>query len=820
MKRILSLILFFCFIVNLKGADSDWKLHPIFDEEVTHIIDTPDYVYFTSRNMALNEWNDVFLSLFRYDKKGDEIISLSPSNILNGYNIREIAYNKDKRYLVVLYKDYNIDLLQDDGKVYNIPYYKNATPDYDKKVNSITFDPSNDRIYFATDFGYLAINDKKREIAESRNYDNAFNSFCRLDDTYYAIVGETLMMCPVNSKGYNLENFTTLCEVNSSSIFYTLSHEVSLLIEGEDRNKSIKKIQNVKGDFNIETLLEGEVYNIDYTPSGLNLVTDKYLYQFNSDGSFLYMERPMEFRNTAASSNNMRDIWNGKLRKGINCVRKNSDQWTLVKDYMLPNSPSTYASVSYAQHPDKGLLVLNYGYNPQTVGLCEAIPFELSSYKNGRWANHSMAYTNPDRTYMMLMTNGLAVDPDNNKYIYITSCHNGIARLNLIDPKDIIHMSRSNDPDSGRQGFVSLVKASDYLPMFANFSSPCFDAKGNMWMNYADWDDRTNPNPHLYCWTAEDRKNTISAIDIKLPQLVEVDIEVPVSNTAFVLPLLKTGTGLLLFANSKYDERLMVIDTNGTPLDNSDDRIYDFPYFRDSDGNNIEIRNIRYLWEDMATGLVWVCHLNGVCHFDPREVLNGKYELHRVKVSRNDGTNLADYLLDGVTVNQLVEDSERRKWFALAGGGLICTTSDGSEIIEEFNTDNSPLPDNIVYGVGYDSDSNSLMISTAQGFAEYLLPLNYGSSAKSDIRVYPNPVRPDYTGYVTITDVPQDSLVKITDVAGNLVKELGVMTGFEMLWDISDSRFNRVKSGVYYIMTSPSYEGGSYSRVGKILVVS
>lgn len=62
----------------------------------------------------------------------------------------------------------------------------------------------------------------------------------------------------------------------------------------------------------------------------------------------------------------------------------------------------------------------------------------------------------------------------------------------------------------------------------------------------------------------------------------------------------------------------------------------------------------------------------------------GNVVVNRVKVPRNDGTNLADYLLDGVSVNDIAIDGANRKWFGSSTSGLYLTSSDGSEILEHF----------------------------------------------------------------------------------------------------------------------------------------
>lgn len=820
-KKILSLILLSCSAASLWADDTAWKLHPIFDEEVSHVIDTPETVYFTSRTLGSSNANaERFVSLFRYDKKGEELFELSSSNILNDNSVRDIIYNPKKGYLAVLYKNYNIDLLYKDGKVVNIPYYKQASLGTSKDVYSISIDPQHDRIYFATDFGYIAINDVKNELAESRIYGKPMQSFCRIGDRYLAVVDNSLVTADVNDPRLSVDQYETLEYLDLDGVLYPLNDTTCLLVQNDKNQSFVKKITLDADSHKIEDLFNEKVYNVEYNSSGITLATATKLYLIKSDESVSSLERHENYRNSAAASENMTEIWNGLMRKGLNSMKYNGQQWSVTRDWMRPNSPATFASTSFINHPDKGLLMLDFGYDNLTMHLYDSSPLQLSGYKQGRWTNYAPAYTNPDRTTVITASNGMALDPDNKDYVYITSFHNGFLRLNLNNPNDILHFSRPNDPDANNEGFVTLTPFPTVHASYANMSAPHFDKQGNLWMSIAYWDDEEDPNPHLYCWTAADRRASTSAHDAKMPSLVEANVHSPISNLGLTLPLLKTGNGLILYTPSIYEEKLFLIDTNGTPVDTSDDKIYTFPNFTDSDGNSVEVRQIRFLWEDPSTGYVWVGHLNGLFYFVPSQVLQGTNQIFRVKVPRNDGTNLADYLLEGVRVNGVEIDSENRKWFSTTGAGIVCTSPDGREIIQEFNTGNSPLPDDVVYGIGYNKANNSLLISTDQGYAEYTLPVSQSSSTKEDIKAYPNPVRPDYSGYVTITDIPSGSFVKIVDVAGNLVKELGIMSGFNILWDVSDSNFNRVKSGVYHIMVSPSDENSSYSTVGKILVMN
>lgn len=150
----------------------------------------------------------------------------------------------------------------------------------------------------------------------------------------------------------------------------------------------------------------------------------------------------------------------------------------------------------------------------------------------------------------------------------------------------------------------------------------------------------------------------------------------------------------------------------------------------------------------------------------------------------------------------------------------MVTSSDGSEILKTYTHSNSRLPDDIVYGLCFNPDNNSMMISTDKGLAELYLSSASAENGKSDVKSYPNPVRPDYYGYVTITGLADNALVKIVDSAGNLIKELGFAAVGEITWDVTNLNMKRVPTGVYYVMASGGPDGESFSSVSKILVVN
>lgn len=224
MKRILPLSLFLTASLAAYSA-GNWRQHITFDEEVTHVVDTPDFTYFTSRTIPAGAKVGDLMSLFRYDKEGDELLPLSTDNLLSSNTVLDVQYSAEKGYLFVLYSNYDIDFIYDDGRVVYMPAYRMASVNTSKNVSSITIDPYNDRVYLATEFGYVAINDEKHEIAESRNYGSPLKGVARLGDTIFLLSGNTLLKAPVSEPRFSLADYQSAGSFESPYALYLLADE-------------------------------------------------------------------------------------------------------------------------------------------------------------------------------------------------------------------------------------------------------------------------------------------------------------------------------------------------------------------------------------------------------------------------------------------------------------------------------------------------------------------------------------------------------------------------------------------------------------------
>lgn len=822
--------------VAVAAAHPDWKMHNTFDEAVTRVIDTPGFVYFTGRTQPFlpgQPYNSTeYLSLFRYDKENEEMESLSTDNLLSSNTVSCVEYSPEKKFLVVVHTDSGIDILYDDGKVANISAYMHATLSYDKTVSHIFIDPENDRVYLSTGFGFVALNDKKKEVADSRIYGSPIKSIARLGDRLLMLSGNRLLSTSASRPALGLTDLSEIATFDNPLRIYSVSPEICIVQASGGKPHALYKVCADGDAVKVERLLEGQFRNVERNSLGATFPSGGMLHQVHADGSLMSIEIGEADKGASVGSHDLREVWYGDKRKGIWSKEvTDGGAFMLTRDCILPDAPAPFMATEMVWHPERGLLVANHGYGPDFAASEEGGPLLLSAYKDGRWTNLSPVYANPGATEPLKNPNGLAVDPDNPDLVYFGSLMCGMERINMADATDVIHLSRKNDPYKGLPGFVPLVADQTGNPSplpgvdeswaaSCPFAAPEIDAYGNLWTAYADYDDQRPFQLHLICWTADDRRASTSASSVRLPRMVKVEGIIP-CNKEVVVPLLYSGRkDYLAYAQRNYDGGVYIIDTNGTPTETADDRIAALTTFTDQDGTTFDVHNIRFLWEDPSSGNVWVGHGSGVFHFNPARLLEGDQRVTRIKVARGDGTNLADYLLDGVPVSSMTVDGAGRKWFATGGAGVVCTSADGREIKEELTSAGSPLPDDFVLGLGYVPPTNSMMISTRLGIAEYFMRGPSSAEGDSSVRVYPNPVRPDYYGYVNIDGLPDGTLVKIVDASGNIVKELGVVNGGKARWDVTNLGFKRVSSGVYFVLGSSVDEGNDFSTVGKILVIN
>jgi ligand-binding sensor domain-containing protein len=217
-------------------------------------------------------------------------------------------------------------------------------------------------------------------------------------------------------------------------------------------------------------------------------------------------------------------------------------------------------------------------------------------------------------------------------------------------------------------------------------------------------------------------------------------------------------------------------------------------------------------------GNIWIGTNVGPFLIEKSKITSQDEPITQVKVARNDGTDLADYLLSGVNITNIVIDGANRKWFGTENNGVYLISADNTEQIHHFTEDNSPLLSNQIKSLAMNPETGELFIGSDIGLCSYMSDATAGvdEMSKDDVYAFPNPVPSDYTGTITVRGLAYNSDVKILTVSGRLVAE-GRSNGGTFTWNGRDSAGRRVASGIYMICAAKS--DGSNGIVCKIAMV-
>jgi len=173
-------------------------------------------------------------------------------------------------------------------------------------------------------------------------------------------------------------------------------------------------------------------------------------------------------------------------------------------------------------------------------------------------------------------------------------------------------------------------------------------------------------------------------------------------------------------------------------------------------------------------------------------------------------------LLFELFITDIEVDGSNNKWISTATSGVFYLSSNGQETLLRFTKENSPLPSNNVQDIAIDSFTGKVYFATGNGLVAY----NGSSTAPRDnldnVYVFPNPVRPGFSGNVTIDGLTADANIKITDIEGNLVFEQ-TSEGGSVLWDTTAFGKYAVASGVYLVLITT--EDALETKVSKIMII-
>lgn len=329
-----------------------------------------------------------------------------------------------------------------------------------------------------------------------------------------------------------------------------------------------------------------------------------------------------------------------------------------------------------------------------------------------------------------------------------------------------------------------------------------FDKNGNLWML-----NSLAPNQSII-----ELKSNGTFVTHQVPELMKYTSG---SGKVYSLPnmqhLFIDSRGLFWFVNSNYNYPGIVC------YNCTSNKALFYGSFVNQDGTSYDNCYPNDVKEDF-NGNIWIATTKGPFYIKSNEVGYSNAIFYQEKIPRNDGTDLADYLLTGMQCNTIAIDGAGRKWIGTTGYGVYLISEDNMTQLQHFTADNSCLLSNNVNYITINQQTGEVFFGTDKGLCSYISDATEAATemTKDNVWAYPNPVTPDYTGLITIVGLTLNADVKILASNGALVYE-GRSNGGTFTWNGCDSKGNKVTSGVYMVATATN--NGEKGTVCKIAIV-
>lgn len=796
-----------------------WTLYPTVADYFSDVIETPSKVYLLSGSTLMHQSTD-----------DNEFYVYGSDRLSENTGIRFIRYNAQGKYLLIVYENGNIDLLYDDGSVYNMPEVKNAVLTTTRGITDAAF--HDNKIYLSTDFGLVVYDDKKREVVESGIYNIAMLNVFVMSGNIVLVTNPDnnhmeFWAAPLEGRHHDFARFRKNgeCWTHSDMLsdIYKISENTLLYcyINGYLNGRVL--------DF--ETGTSAPLNGLPSVQPKLLRATDSGAMFVSQNGSLYFVQGsavsaptavPDDYKTLFSSKGSVSSVWVNTADGTLTQYNLAGDEPVQLLNIVQPEGFTCIEPVNFRWTPDGTRLLIsnrsaNYDY--QIPGDNWNTPFYADEIRDGKISDaaiHNAAeaeswgitYYNYDRASGRLTSCLVAhPDPEDPDIYYVANNRWGLGVVK--DNSLITAFTAKNSP--------MIATNPNNTGRNARLMDVTTDNEGNLWIanGYAEGSQNT-----YAVLPAEKRRGDLSQIQksdwVTVPAFFSGDETVARQSQILFS---KKYPNYAIFNLGNPNEGIYICNNNGTPLNFADDRRINFKQWSDTEGNSLSPYRILSMTEDHE-GKIWLGSDQGLFVIENiTKAFEADFRVRRPIVPRNNGTIYGDYLLGTELIFGIAVDPSNRKWIATRTSGVYLVSADGTKIISNYTTDNSPLPSNIVEGVTCDPNSNTVYFGTPYGIASFLSDSAPASDDYSDVYAYPNPVRPEYTGWITVKGLMDNSLVKIADIAGNVFFQ-GRSEGGMISWDGCDASGRRVRSGVYLVLASQGDDNGSSGVAAKIMVVN
>ncbi|MAJ05993.1 MAG: hypothetical protein CL827_03915 [Crocinitomicaceae bacterium] len=718
-------------------------------------------------------------SIIEFDYATNEVRKLSTVNGLSEVGISSIVSNNSQKALIIGYNSSNVDIIKDD-KVINISSILNSSIIGDKTIYSLY--SYSKFVYLCTGFGIVVIDLEREEIKDTYIIGNNGSQVAVLgihisDDFIYALTNNHIKYADKNSPFLSdaaiWNQLATPLGANLSSLvsenedFYAFG---SQNIVYKYSNNSWDTIINYPNE-NLRTFKAQDDHLVTCTDDFItiynqNLDTLNFYYAYNAE--------PGITPNDIILKNGY--CWVADESKGFRRIKNNFSASKSIVGYGGPFTNECFHLFSN----ENQLLVASgttYGTNWNKTFNWHGIYLYEESWQ---FFNQITVPRMQEEIDTISDIVWVSSNPINKKEFVASSFGGGLLLFenNQLMERYSFHNS-SLQPRMGQNGNSVYVAGSNY------------DSFGNLWIANSFTTSPLSvktPDGHwqsFYCGPlAADKLCTDLVID---------------NQYGYVWMVVK-------------DVGIVVYNYNFTPLDITDD---EYKILGTSSGSgSLPSSNVNTLAID-NDGEIWVGTDKGPCVFySSYSIFNDSNVDAQNILIELDGT--LQYLLQNEIITDIVIDGANRKWFATDGGGLFLMSEDGTSTIYSLSKENSPLFSNKIQALAINNSNGELFIGTEKGILGFKSGATSSNTTFTELVVYPNPVRPDYQGNISVKGMMNNSEVKIVDASGFHIQTV-FSTGGQAIWNGRDQNNQLVSSGVYYFFASS--EDGYSKAKSKVLII-
>ena len=712
-------------------------------------------------------------NLFCYDTEDTSVRTYNCMDDLNDMHISHIAYSSEAKRLILIYDNGNIDLMDMDDNVQNIASLKESTLN-DKAVNGVKVEGS--VAYIGTGFGLITVDMKEGVIRDTYRLGVNVQALDVKDGTIY-IATNVAIYRSSTSDPHLLSNWVRLSGWNLAfKQMFLLGDEIYIL-----RANTLHHLES-NGAFT--TVMEG-VNQLSVVDDGLIYSTATNVYLLTPSGTTA-IDYPNKWQSVSCSHG---IYWASEGMDGLKGYKLVDGALVEAVGKIQPNSP--VRDLFYRmQYVGDRLLVAGGVHTPAAV----YNPATAMYYEDGQWTNFDEE--GPAAQYPNLHiwnTTNLVQDPNDPDHHYASPYHTGLYEYR--NGKFVGLYNSENSP-------LRQILFDDGNPMGLNFVGCCglqYDEDGNLWMMNLETD-------------------TIVRILQPSGKWLSLYYE-EIATTPTPDDYLFTTSGVNFLVSRRMEGRgFFGFDTNGTLNTVRDDRHLLRTTLTNQDGTSYTPDQFYCMAEDMD-GRIWCGTLAGLFVInDATKFFDSDFTFEQIKIARNDGSGLADYLLSGLAITCIAVDGANRKWIGSGSNGLYLVSADGQELIHHFTAADSPLLSDNIQCLAIHPLTGMVMIGTDKGLCSYVSDATEPEDEldKDNVIAYPNPVRPDYTGPIAVRGLTRDGEVKICSSTGQLVWS-GVSNGGTFTWNGQNKRGRRVASGVYHVIANTA--DGKKAVVSRIIVI-